>query len=79
MNRERYFKCIKSFAVDPIDDLDNEPPVVILKDEIWKVEFTNDEPHWIAYQVGGYGRLMGLRKEHWENTKYFIEVEEMEE
>ena len=83
MSEYRYFECIKSFTVEPVDDdgrfLDNEPPVTILKDTVWEVVFNNGEPYWIAYQVDGYGRLMEMRKEHWEDEEYFLEVEELEE
>lgn len=83
MSGFRYFKCVKSFSVEPVDDngmfLDNEPPVTVLKDTVWEVEYRNGKPTWIAYQLDGYGRLMEMRKEHWEDTEYFEEVEELDE
>lgn len=83
MSGYRYFKCIKSFTVEAVDDdgffLDNEPPVTISQDTVWEVGFNNGKPSWLANQVDGYGRLMEMRKEDWEDTEYFEEVEVVEE
>lgn len=83
MSEYRYFKCIKSFIVEAVDDdgffLDSQPPVFISQDTVWQVKFNNGNPDWLANQVGGYGRLMEMRKEHWEDIEYFEEVEELEE
>lgn len=83
MNKYRYFKCIKSFTVHPVDDdgtfLDNGERIIIYKDSMWEVRFNqHGEPSWIAYQVDGYGVLMELRKENWEDTEYFVELEGLE-
>lgn len=84
MGNHKYFKCIKSFTVDRVDDdgmfLDDEPPVTIPKGSIWEVHFDQyGEPKWISYQIDGYGRLMEMRKEHWEDTEYFLELEGLEQ
>lgn len=88
MSEYKYFKCVKSFTVEAVDDdgffLENEPPVTILKDTVWQVAFTNGKPKWVSFQVNGYGSLMEMRKEHWEDEEYFeeialSEVEELEE